>query len=399
MAEIEYRDCDNFIIYLTICGTEHEYVAVHIAEPDKCIRDQILSIVSVFELPKIDNGGNPIQYLLGQVMDEGGEPEILEFEDEDGREQTLVDYNIQSGDHLHLIAVPVAGGGTCIYIPNSINIQGGIISYIKKIFSIRDTVFSSVFSPNAISRGTGAMIQVYLYKDSERLDVIHDALQSDCATVERCYKPLDFKIQKGANVEITIKIGGLEIECEKKSIIWRGHFNKCCFYINVPKNFTQDVLYGEVSVVVDSIPVGLLEFVIGVCSYWPPQGNADVICTKFNKIFISYTHQDIETIKHLAAAYKAQGVDYFFDRNNLGGGDVYEEKIFNYIDHADLFVLCWSANAAKSSYVAKEIKRALKHAYPQLSKEKATLKIYPISINPKASYPESMKDIYNFIEL
>ena len=59
--------------------------------------------------PKLDNGGNPIQYLLGQIMDDGEEPEILEFEDEDGREQALIDYNIQPGDHLHLISVPIAG--------------------------------------------------------------------------------------------------------------------------------------------------------------------------------------------------------------------------------------------------------------------------------------------------
>lgn len=99
----------EFIINLTIDGTEFEEVEVKVTDPNKTIRDQIASIVSVFELPKIDNGGNPIQYLLGQIMEEGEEPEILEFEDEDGREQTIVDYNIQPGDHLHLISVPIAG--------------------------------------------------------------------------------------------------------------------------------------------------------------------------------------------------------------------------------------------------------------------------------------------------
>ena len=103
-----YED-DEFIINLTIDGTEFEEVEVKVTDPNKTIRDQITSIVSVFELPKIDNGGNPIQYLLGQIMDEGEEPEILEFEDEDGREQALIDYNIQPGDHLHLISVPIAG--------------------------------------------------------------------------------------------------------------------------------------------------------------------------------------------------------------------------------------------------------------------------------------------------
>lgn len=108
MATEEFYE-DEFIINLTIDGTSFEEVEVKVTDPNKTIRDQISSIVSVFELPKIDNGGNPIQYLLGQIMDDGDEPVILEFEDEDGREQCLMDYNVQPGDHLHLISVPIAG--------------------------------------------------------------------------------------------------------------------------------------------------------------------------------------------------------------------------------------------------------------------------------------------------
>ena len=108
MAAEDYYD-GEFIVNLTIDGTSYEEVEVKVTDPNKTIRDQISSIVSVFELPKIDNGGNPIQYLLGQIMEDGGEPEILEFEDADGREHALIDYNVQPGDHLHLISVPIAG--------------------------------------------------------------------------------------------------------------------------------------------------------------------------------------------------------------------------------------------------------------------------------------------------
>ncbi len=109
MSDELYFEDDEFIINLTIDGTSYEEVEVKVTDPNKTVRDQIASIVAVFELPKLDNGGNPIQYLLGQIMDDGEEPEILEFEDEEGREQALIDYNIQPGDHLHLISVPIAG--------------------------------------------------------------------------------------------------------------------------------------------------------------------------------------------------------------------------------------------------------------------------------------------------
>lgn len=109
MATEELYEDDDFISNLTIDGTEFEDVEVKVTDPNKTIREQIDSIVSVFGLRKIDCGGNPVQYLLGQIMDEGEEPEILELEDEDGREQALIDYNIQPGDFLHLIEIPTAG--------------------------------------------------------------------------------------------------------------------------------------------------------------------------------------------------------------------------------------------------------------------------------------------------
>ncbi len=103
--QTELRDGD-FIIRLTIDGSEYEEVEIKIQDPLKPLREQVESIVNVFELPKMDGGGNPVQYLLGLDDDEHT---ILDYEDEYGREQVLEDYNVLSGDLLHLISVPIAG--------------------------------------------------------------------------------------------------------------------------------------------------------------------------------------------------------------------------------------------------------------------------------------------------
>lgn len=100
---------DDFIIRLSIDGSEYEEVEVKLEDPNKTIRDLISSIVSVFELPKVDNGGNPIHYLLGHLMEDDVEPHILDFEDCNGREQTIMDHDIQPGDCLKLISIPIPG--------------------------------------------------------------------------------------------------------------------------------------------------------------------------------------------------------------------------------------------------------------------------------------------------
>lgn len=79
MDSQKLHEDDGLIIKLTVDGTSIEEVEVKITDPAKTIRNQITRIISVFKLPKIDNGGNPIQYILGQTINGEDEPEILEF--------------------------------------------------------------------------------------------------------------------------------------------------------------------------------------------------------------------------------------------------------------------------------------------------------------------------------
>lgn len=133
-----YED-DDFIISLTIDGTSYEEVEVKVTDPNKTIRDQIAAIVAVFELPTLDNGGCPIQYFLAQNKEDEDMLEVLEFEDGEGHEQALIDYNIQPGDHLVLTACPVCGCIWCnIITVRTINLLIFKYKYLK-IFTIDDS--------------------------------------------------------------------------------------------------------------------------------------------------------------------------------------------------------------------------------------------------------------------
>ena len=108
MTNEDFYDDEEFIIKLTIIGTEYEEVEVKITDPNKTIRDQISSIVQLFELPKMENDGTPILYKLGQMLEDSDEPEVFDSENEDGREMCLLDYCVKPGDDLELIAIPIA---------------------------------------------------------------------------------------------------------------------------------------------------------------------------------------------------------------------------------------------------------------------------------------------------
>lgn len=257
-------------------------------------------------------------------------------------------------------------------------------------------VYSSVFASAEVKRNSHLLVQVYLHLEKEIETVKSLAKESDKNAERRDYMPLSLKLRKGDKVDVEFSIyGETRLKSERKSVIWQGSFTKCSFDYFVPKDIDVDELSCEADIFVNGALIGEMRFLTQIVEL-PRNLNTEILSHRFNRIFISYAHQDAKQIKLLALAYKAQGVDYFYDRDSLAPGDVYEEKIYDYIDSSDLFVLCWSKNAAVSEYVAKEKGRALLRAYPQLSQRDATLKICPISIEPRAELPEDMKEVYNF---
>lgn len=269
------------------------------------------------------------------------------------------------------------------------------ISEIKMAENYSD-VYSSIFAPAEIKRKSHLLVQVFLHLYEESDKVMSFAFESDKNTKRRDYTPLQMKLKRGDKVEVELNIYGATcLMNARKSIIWQGSFTKCSFDYFVPNDADVYELSCESNLYVNGALIGEMRFISKIVDV-PQNLNPEISLQIFKKIFISYAHQDMQQVKHLALAYEAQGVDYFFDRDKLKTGDVYEEKIFEYIDTSDLFILCWSKNAAQSNYVAKEKAHALLRAYPQLSRQNAKLKIYPISIEPRAELPGDMSEVYHF---
>ena len=244
-------------------------------------------------------------------------------------------------------------------------------------------VYSSIFAPAEVKRKSCLQVQVYLHlsdKNAERRD----------------YVPLSLKLKKGDKVDVEFKVcGEICLMSERKSLIWQGSFTKCTFEYWIPSELDLDNLSCRANLFVNGVLVGEMRFLTQIVDYNPRNINPEIFSHCYKKIFISYAHKDFSKVKFMAQAYKAQGVDYFLDRDYLKAGDIYPKKIQDYIDSADLFVLCWSRNAAESDYVAKEKAQALSIA-KNTNQQDGTLTIHPISIVPRAELPDDMKDNYNF---
>lgn len=286
--------------------------------------------------------------------------------------------------------------------PISINSGFGkrVRDTITKLFKHRrkgQTVFTSVFAPTEISRKSHLLVQVYLHLLKETNEVKLLAGEADPKAERRGYRSLACSLKKGDHVDIMLNIFGEDLlYTEKKRIIWRGSFTECSFDYLLPTDLNVNDLCCMLLMFVNGAIIGEMRFITTIVES-PKRSFSEIITKNYQKIFISYAHLDKAKVELMARAYRAQGVDYFFDRHYLKAGDVFPQKIQDYIDSADLFILCWSKNAAQSNYVQLERKRAMERAYPKVKPfEKAPLYIYPISIEPRAELPEDMRDIYIF---
>lgn len=263
-----------------------------------------------------------------------------------------------------------------------------------------DEVYSSIFAPSEVKRKSHMIVQVYFHLYEETDKVKRSAQESDRKAERRDYIPLHCKLRKGDKVEVLLNIyGETLLMSDKKNVVWHGSFTKCSFDYFIPKDIDVDELSCVALLSVNGVPVGEMRFVTKIVDS-PRQLNPKIIAHKYNKVFISYSHQDESKVKFLHEGLELGSVPHFFDRKYLKVGDVFPKVIQDYINSADLFILCWSKNASKSEYVQKERMQALERAYPQVQPENAAkLRIYPMNIEPRAELPIDMKNYYHFGEI
>ena len=263
-----------------------------------------------------------------------------------------------------------------------------------------DLFFSSIFAPAEVKRKSRMLVQIYIHRYDETDKVKTLASETDKNAERRDYIPLQYELKIGDRVDMQLNIYGETLLFkDKKNVVWQGSFTKCSFDYFIPKDIDVNELSCVGLITVNGLPIGEMRFITKIVDA-PRRLNSEIIAHKYNKVFISYSHQDESKVKFLHEGLELGAVPHFFDRKYLKAGDVFPQVIRDYINSADLFILCWSENASKSEYVQKERLQALERAFPQVKPAKdAKLRIYPMSIEPRAELPSDMKDYYHFGEI
>lgn len=75
--------------------------------------------------------------------------------------------------------------------------------------------------------------------------------------------------------------------------------------------------------------------------------------------FISHNKRDVEAAREIALFLTAENVSVWFDEWEISAGDSIVEQINGGLSDCTHFIIVWSANAASSNWVRKELSAAL----------------------------------------
>ena len=138
-------------------------------------------------------------------------------------------------------------------------------------------------------------------------------------------------------------------------------------------------------------------------SQWPEEDRAllstsvSQASTSAGGVFLSYASEDAVTAERIAAALRAGGIEVWFDKSELRGGDAWDRQIRKQIHDCALFIPIISAHsqARLEGYFRREWKLAADRTH-DMAEEKAFL--VPVVIDDTservASVPERFRDVH-----
>jgi hypothetical protein len=229
---------------------------------------------------------------------------------------------------------------------------------------INDLVDLSAFAPEGGAGGTEILVQAFLHGLSDLSIAEERAREADPDTRRHGVATLVTEIPRGTHVDILIGGRDLTVDEPLQTVIWRGRPCACQYLVTLPNTPIERTCNLRVTVLLDGAPVGSLRFALKVFSAVPAEAMADLrirgdTASRYRRAFLSYATPDRPEVLKRAQALRASHIDFFQDFLSIGPGERWERRLYEEIDHCDLFLLFWSKSAAQSEWVLREAELAV----------------------------------------
>jgi hypothetical protein len=158
------------------------------------------------------------------------------------------------------------------------------------------------------------------------------------------------------------EVDGVEFNPAQRTFRWRESVHREEFRLCAEQRLEGQMVRGRMTVFWGTIILAEVTLVFRVtnAALARPRSEAEVAHARpYRHIFASYSHQDLEIVEHVGKLATLLGDSYLRDWTHLRAGDVWDDRLKEMIDQADIFQLFWSRNAMHSDFVRREWEHAL----------------------------------------
>ncbi|MBC8426925.1 toll/interleukin-1 receptor domain-containing protein [bacterium] len=237
--------------------------------------------------------------------------------------------------------------------------------FLLAVESDDNDVDCTVYAKKSVTAGKSTLVLVWVHKPDQSSKVRRMSQEMIEAVRRTTFITLDGDIQPGQELTFHMEAAGVSIDTPVRTMRWKGETYPVTYEIEVPADYPDPILIGRVRIACDHVPCGRVTFEIAVTSRElapdPQSATKDEVhrLKRYELAFISYATPDrSEVVKRLPMLTVA-GIEYRQDLLSLEPGDRWEERLYHYIDEADLFLLFWSSAAKTSEWVDREVEHAL----------------------------------------
>ncbi|HEV2853538.1 MAG TPA: TIR domain-containing protein [Thermoanaerobaculia bacterium] len=177
-----------------------------------------------------------------------------------------------------------------------------------------------------------------------------------------------YAVPHEAEITFLPEIPGFEINPPRRTFLWLESVQREEFRIRAGPGVDGTLVRGRMTVFWGSILLAEISLGIRVDSRLagasappPPERAAS---RPFRGIFPSYSHRDSGIVEEFERYARTLGDRYLRDVHELRAGEVWNDRLKDLIQQADVFQLFWSWNALRSPYVEEEWRYALSLGRP-----------------------------------
>lgn len=165
-----------------------------------------------------------------------------------------------------------------------------------------------------------------------------------------------------AEVTFELELSSFDIRAPRRTFLWINAVHMEEFHIRAVADLRGGTARGQLRVFHGSILLASVGIAIKVDSQLPQGvslGTEPASAAPFRKIFPSYSHLDTPIVVQFERYMEAIGDRYLRDVRTLRSGEIWNDRLCDFIRDADVFQLFWSRNAMTSRFVEQEWRYAL----------------------------------------